>query len=74
MVSFDLNKQTMEVRCENGHSNTVSLGDIRAKKKFKCRGCDQMIELKPDANFESEVRKVEMSLADLKRTIDGFGH
>jgi transposase-like protein len=70
---IDLNKEQIDVTCDNGHVNHFTIGDVRARKRFKCHGCDQMISLQPDANFESTISKTQRELDDLKRTIDRFG-
>jgi len=70
---IDLNKEQLEVHCENGHLNRVTIGAVRARKRFKCQGCDQMISLQPDPRFESTIGKAQRELNELKRTIDRFG-
>ncbi len=70
---IDLNKEQIDVHCENGHLNRVTIKDVRARKQFKCQGCEQMISLQPDASFERTFGKVQGSLDELKRTIDRFG-
>jgi len=71
---FDLDKHEFEVHCENGHSNTVTIGDVRAKRTtVTCHSCGEKIVLQPDANFKREIARVERELDKLKKTLDNFG-
>lgn len=68
-----LDSQVIEIPCPHcGHKLKESIGKLKTNPKLTCSKCRGVVSI--DANqMRAEVAKVEKSLAQLSRTLAGFG-
>jgi uncharacterized Zn finger protein len=70
-MSF-LDDSAIELSCPDcGHKFTERLGKLKTNPLIPCGGCGKNIQINAQG-VDAELRKVDDSLADLRRTIEGF--